>query len=221
MSYLDIWEKHARLREGVKHTVYLDSLGKPTGGIGHLLTPRENAIYSVGDKITEQQVSEWFADDTAKAARAAKKQAAEIGVETDWFIAALISVNFQLGTRWTKRFKTTYPAIVAHDYDKAIKNLRRSLWYKQTPVRVEDFIAALERARNFKERPLGKTRTVRGASVAGASVVAAEVVSEAADHIEPVADYSETLQIIFVALALIGVGLTIYARMDDRKKGFR
>ena len=32
---------HIKLREGYKSVVYLDTLGKPTGGIGHLLSSEE------------------------------------------------------------------------------------------------------------------------------------------------------------------------------------
>ena len=219
MSYQAIWEKHAILREGERLTVYLDSLKKPTVGIGHLIRPRDGL--KVGDKITKKQSREFFEADSRIATAAALKQAEEIGIMADWFIAALISVNFQLGVAWTRKFKTTYPAIVAHDYDRAIANLRRSAWYRQTPVRVEDFIVALERAKTFKARPLKKTRTMQGGAVAGASVVASETVTEVADKIEPLAPYSDHLQMLFVALALIGIGLTIYARVDDRKKGHR
>lgn len=221
MHYSKIWEEHAILREGVVYKVYLDSLGKPTAGIGHLLTKTEREKYPVGTKIPKAKVDAWFKADSAKATMAAKKQAKEIGIEEDWFIAALISVNFQLGTGWTKDFRTTYPAIVRHDFETAIRNLRRSRWNKQTPVRVEDFIHALERAEEFLSRPLHKTRTMHGASVAGVSVVAAETVNEVKDQIEPIADYSDIIQTVFVILALIGIGLTIYARIDDRKKGHR
>ena len=221
MGYMAIWNKHARLREGVRYVVYLDSLKKPTAGIGHLLTAAERKKYKVGASVSKEQVQTWFDQDTKKAERAALKQAKEIGIEADWFIAALISVNFQLGTNWTKKFKTTYPAIVRHDYDTAIRNLRKSRWYRQTPVRVEDFIEALERAKTFKARPLRKTRTMAGAGGASVAVVSSEVVTEITENIEPIADYSDTIQLIFVILTLIGIGLVIYARLDDREKGHR
>lgn len=216
-----LWREHAELREGVRHVVYLDSLDKPTAGIGHLLTLSERKIYAVGQGVSDNQVERWFVADSLKARRAAEKQAKEIGVEADWFIVALISVNFQLGTRWTKVFKSTYPAIVRHDYDYAIRNLRKSKWYRQTPVRVEDFINALERAKHFKDRPLKKTRTMQGGAVATVGAVASETVSEITEKIEPVADYSDTIQLIFVILTLIGIGFMVYARVDDRKEGHR
>ena len=221
MHYSKIWQEHAILREGVRYHVYNDSLGKPTAGIGHLLTKEERKKLKVGDPVTKKQVDNWFRMDSAIATIAAKQQAKEIGVEENWFIAALISVNFQLGTNWTKVFKTTYPAIVRHDYDLAINNLRKSKWYRQTPVRVEDFIHALERAKTFKERPLPKTRTMVGAGSASVAAVSSEVVSEITEQIEPIAHYSDTIQLIFVILTLIGIGLVIHARIDDRKEGHR
>lgn len=215
MSYRSLWKKHALLREGEKLTAYLDTVGVATVGIGHKLLVCDKL--KVGDKITKERSDAFFKKDSALATIAAKQQAKSIGIESDWFIAALISVNFQLGINWTRVFYGTYPAIVSHDFDKAINNLRRSDWYKQTPVRVEDFIAALERAKSFKNRPLKKTRTMQGASITGLSVVAAEV----KDSIEPLAGYSDILQYVFIGLALFGVILTIYARIDDRNKGKR
>lgn len=215
------WYEHARLREGFRRVVYKDHLGNPTAGIGHLLTTHENKKYKIGSSVSEEQIQMWFKLDTEKAEQAALKQSKEIGIEEDWFIAALISVNFQLGVKWTQVFYNTYPAIVAHNFDTAIYNLRQSDWYKQTPVRVEDFIKALERARDFKKRPLTKTRTITGAGVASIGAVSSEVVTEITQQIEPIADHSETLRLIFVILTLIGVGLVVYARLDDRKKGLR
>lgn len=223
-GYLKIWEEHAKLREGVVYKVYLDSLGKPTAGIGHLLTKTELEIFNVGDDVSEEQVITWFERDSAIATAAAKKQARQIGVETDWFIAALISVNFQLGSKWTVKFKTTWPAIVNHDFDTAITNLRKSLWYRQTPVRVEDFIQALERAKRYLDRPVAKTRTAKGSAgslVGVGGLAAAEPLQEAANSIEPLTEYSEYIKWIFVAISLVSIGLILYARIDDRKEGLR
>ena len=48
--------EHLELREGNKECVYLDSLNKPTCGVGHLLTERERQVYKVGDKVSEGDV---------------------------------------------------------------------------------------------------------------------------------------------------------------------
>jgi len=71
------------------------------------------------------------------------------------------------------------------------------------------------------ERPLGKTRTVKGAQVASAGVVGSGLFMEVQKQIEPLVPYSEYFKYIFLGVALIGVGYMIFARVSDRKKGLR
>ena len=218
----DLWLEKALLREGESLTVYLDTEGYATVGIGHKVLPADNL--KVGDTITRARSRDLFIKDSAIAKQVAITQAKKIGVDAPWFIVALISVNFQLGAWWIRKFRTTWHAIVRHDYDYAINNLHQSKWYKQTPVRVEDFIEALERAKHFKKRPLPKTRTIQGAATGAVGTVltaASEPITEAAEQIEPLSGYSDGLQWIFILLTLAGIGLTIYARIDDREKGLR
>lgn len=139
----EMWQEHALLREGFKTKVYRDSLGKLTVGIGHLVLPADNLKF--GDEISPDRVFELFDKDSEQAIDAALKQAEEIGCKTTHFIVALISVNFQLGTGWTKEFYSTYPALVDGHHEKAIANLWKSNWNKQTPVRVQDFVNAIRR----------------------------------------------------------------------------
>ena len=130
------------LREGKRLRVYPDSLGKPTVGIGHLVTERDGL--KIGDTITEERCSQLFDADVQSALNAAMIQAAETGIETNEWVAALVSVNYQLGTGWTRKFPFTWQALKARNYDRAIYNLNVSHWATQTPVRVADFIAAIE-----------------------------------------------------------------------------
>jgi GH24 family phage-related lysozyme (muramidase) len=136
-----IWKEHAILREGKKNTVYRDTLGKPTVGIGHLVKPDDRL--HVGDRISDIQVDIYFVQDTEDALKKALKQWKEINKLTPAFLAALISVNFQLGD-FTQKFKNSYRLLVEHKFDQAISNIRASLWAKQTPVRVNDFVSAIE-----------------------------------------------------------------------------
>jgi lysozyme len=135
------FEQLMRKREGVKTKVYLDSLKKPTVGIGHLVTPADKL--KVGDVITDKQVSDFFKVDGAKAMAAAKSQAAKAGIKDGQFVVYLASVNFQLGTGWTRKFKNTWQMIMDGKYSDAAKALDGTNWAKQTPVRVKDFKKAL------------------------------------------------------------------------------
>src|SRR5262245_54031382 len=134
-------EQLLRQREGVRTKVYLDSLKKPTVGIGHLVTPADKL--KVGDEITDKQVSEFFKKDSAKALSAAKSQAAQAGIRDSNFIVYLASVNFQLGTRWNTIHKKTWALIIQGKYEEAAVEAGKSTWAKQTPIRVKGFQQAL------------------------------------------------------------------------------
>ena len=52
--------EHIKLREGYKQSVYLDVLGKPTCGIGHLLTKEEQEKYPVKCLVPKDVIDNWF-----------------------------------------------------------------------------------------------------------------------------------------------------------------
>ena len=142
----DTWaayEALLTLREGVKYKVYYDSLGKPTGGIGHLLLPSDGLV--VGQAIPDATVKRWFTHDGATAMDCAVTQAKQAGITSQAFLPYLASVCYQLGGGWTHRFPSTWALIVAGRYEEAAVALGTSLWAKQTPVRVADFVGALHR----------------------------------------------------------------------------
>lgn len=147
--------EHLKLREGVRNKVYKDSLGKLTVGVGHLITPKDHEEFApngglqVGDVFSDEQINKFLQEDSRKAYVAALTQAKELGkLEDKELVVVLTSVNFQLGTAWRSKFKSTWKYIKNKDYAQAIINLNRSLWNRQTPVRVKDFVEVLQRLQN-------------------------------------------------------------------------
>tara|TARA_R110002167_G_scaffold238584_3_gene443740 strand:+ start:90 stop:584 length:495 start_codon:yes stop_codon:yes gene_type:complete len=144
--------KHIELREGSKKEVYLDTLNKPTGGIGHLLTKEEIKEYPVGSKLSSEIIDQWFEEDVRKSLAACNSQCTLLGVYDKEFKIALTSVNFQLGTKWYRKFPNAWHCLCHKEYTEAIDELMYynkkekdySLWYKQTPVRVLDFVNAIK-----------------------------------------------------------------------------
>ena len=69
------------------------------------------------------------------------------------FRIALVSVNYQLGTSLHKKFPKTYQCLKMKNYDNAMMEIlykdppatEPSTWKEQTPVRVEDFVNAIEK----------------------------------------------------------------------------
>jgi len=77
-------------------------------------------------------------------------------------------------------------------------------------------------------RRLATTRTIIGQTAAATGTVAAAaieaiapMVTESAQQVQPLLAYSDTLKIVFVVLTLAGIALTVYARLDDWRRGKR
>lgn len=75
---------------------------------------------------------------------------------------------------------------------------------------------------------LAESRTMKGsgaagvATLGGASVeVAQDVLAETQSAVLPLVPYLDTLRWVFIAVALVGIAVTIYARLDDWRRGQR
>jgi GH24 family phage-related lysozyme (muramidase) len=164
------WMKHLELREGVVGKSYLDSLKKPTGGVGHLLSEEEIKMYPIGTKIKEDVWKGWLAADSSKAYSAGVEQASEMKHQSQDMVEALASVNFQLGTGWRRKFPSAWKALKSGNYDEAIaqvswidpknKGKGASHWKRQTPVRVRDFVNTIEQMKSDSQNPAFVARDV-------------------------------------------------------------
>jgi len=145
--------KHLKHREGEKGVSYLDSVGKLTGGIGHLLSKEEQKKYPKGTDIPKEVYTKWLFEDSQGSYNSAKKQAKDFGIEDEEFIGALTSVNFQMGANWKSKFPSAYKHLKNKKYDRAIQEILytsegsgiHSDWHKQTPKRTTDFISAIQK----------------------------------------------------------------------------
>lgn len=126
--------------------VYKDSLGKATAGIGHLLKPGEEKL-----EITEALVQRWFEEDIKSSVEATNEQVSQLPYFSQELYDVLVSVNFQLGTGWTKKFTKTWGLMVKGEFDEAANEVENSLWHKQTPVRVRDLQRALWKTSAYVE----------------------------------------------------------------------
>ncbi|MCA0871460.1 DUF882 domain-containing protein [Seohaeicola saemankumensis] len=73
---------------------------------------------------------------------------------------------------------------------------------------------------------LTQSRTMKGGGAAGVATlgaagveVAQEVLAETQDAVLPLVPYLDTLRWVFIVVALGGIAVTIYARLDDWKWG--
>lgn len=101
---------------------------------------------------------------------------------------------------------------------------RARQWGDPFPPRASRFAAEPPRLREN----LTESRTMKGGGAAGVASISAAGVEVAQDAladtqsaIQPLIPWLDTLRWLFIAIALIGIGITIYARWDDWRKGRR
>ena len=97
-------------------------------------------------------------------------------------------------------------------------------WGERFPVRATAFAAETPPAREVRE----DSRTMKGGGAAGIATlgaagveVAQSVLAETQSVILPLVPYLDTMRWVFIAVALGGIVVTIYARLDDWKRGRR
>jgi hypothetical protein len=98
------------------------------------------------------------------------------------------------------------------------------VWGERFPVRQTSFAAETPPEREV----LAESRTIKGSGVAGVVTlgtagveVAQNVLAETQSAILPLVPYLDTLRWVFIAVALAGIAVTIYARLDDWRRGQR
>ena len=141
-------------REGFSLVVYPDPIkgdAAPTVGIGHLVRPQDGL--KMGDRITPDKVDQFFQADIQTALNTAVRDVTVLDMYTPKFLAAMISVSFQLGDFRAKGFGNTFERLKARKFTEATNALKQSAWYAQTPKRVNDFIDAIEEYRDEVYNP--------------------------------------------------------------------
>ena len=97
-------------------------------------------------------------------------------------------------------------------------------WGKRFPARETPFATETPPAREV----LADSRTMKGGGTAGVATlgaagveVAQQLMAETQSAILPLVPYLDTLRWVFIAVALGGISVTIYARLDDWKRARR
>lgn len=133
--------------EGVVYEIYLDHLGYPTFGVGHLVTRNDpEYFFSTGTPISEERVWQCFEKDLDISIDDCYNI---FGKETFQFFPSevqevLINMAFNLGRTRFGKFKNMIAALKNHDWKEAAKEGRDSLWHKQVTNRAERLMSRLE-----------------------------------------------------------------------------
>ena len=134
-----------KVDEGVKNEIYLDHLGLPTCGIGHLITEDdpEHGL-EVGTHIDDERVNELFDQDvqvTLDECRLLYNDFDDLPEEAQQIIANMM---FNMGRPRLSRFHKMKQAVDGRDWIEAGNQMMDSRWYKQVTTRADRLVRRMQ-----------------------------------------------------------------------------
>jgi len=144
MDRKNVYEQ-LKIDEGVKYEIYLDHLGYPTFGVGHLITDGDpEKEYDVGEPVSVERVVEAFEQDLDIAISECKVLY-EFWEDLPGEVQEiLVNMMFNLGRPRLSKFKKFKLALGTQHWKLAASEGRDSLWYRQVTNRAERLMSRLE-----------------------------------------------------------------------------
>ena len=141
-------QEELEIDEGCKYEIYLDHLGYPTFGVGHLVLESDPEYgWEVGASIDTHRVNEAFEDDVQNVLTDCEKlyvQWEHLPEEVKLIIANMM---FNMGYTRLSRFKGMKRGVDARDWNTAADEMVDSRWYNQVTNRANRLV---ERMRNIE-----------------------------------------------------------------------
>ena len=130
--------------EGCKYEVYLDHLGYPTFGIGHLITDDDPECGTpVGTEVSSDRVQEAFDSDIESVLSDCERlyvQFEHLPEEVQLIIANMM---FNMGYTRLSKFKGMKRGVDARNWEEAADEMVDSRWYKQVSRRADRLVVRM------------------------------------------------------------------------------
>ena len=131
--------------EGEVLKVYLDHLGYPTIGIGHLVTAKDEEFGKPpGTAITAERSRELFARDIQSAIEDCERLYGQWHNWPEEVQRIMVNMCFNLGVTRLAKFKNMHNMLSQHKWKEAAEEGRDSKWYRQVTNRAERLMTRLE-----------------------------------------------------------------------------
>ena len=144
-TFTDRLREELKIDEGCKYEVYLDHLGLPTFGIGHLITDKDPEYQmGMGTPINEIRVNEVFEKDiqvTIDECKIVFKDWSNLPEEVKLITANMM---FNMGRPRLSKFKKMIKAIQEGNWLEAGYQMKDSRWYKQVTNRADRLISRMQ-----------------------------------------------------------------------------
>jgi len=127
--------------EGVKYEIYLDHLGYPTFGIGHLIREDDPEHgEATGTEVSESRVAEAFEQDVQTVLSDCAKLYSDFEELPEEAQQVIANMMFNLGYPRLSAFKGMKAGVDARDWNRAADEMIDSRWYKQVTNRAQRLV---------------------------------------------------------------------------------
>ena len=130
--------------EGCKYEVYLDHLGYPTFGIGHLITDDDPECgASVGTEVDSDRVQEAFEADVESVLSDCERLYVQFEHLPEEVKLIVANMMFNMGYTRLSKFKGMKRGVDARDWNQAADEMIDSRWYNQVTRRADRLVVRM------------------------------------------------------------------------------
>ena len=130
--------------EGCKYEIYLDHLGLPTFGIGHLVTEWDEEYEKpVGTPVSEERVNKCFKMDVEGTISECKKLFNNFDDLPEEVQKICANMMFNMGRPRLSGFKKFIAALENKDWQECAVQMEDSRWHKQVTNRANRLISRM------------------------------------------------------------------------------
>jgi GH24 family phage-related lysozyme (muramidase) len=127
--------------EGVKYEIYLDHLGYPTFGIGHLIREDDPEHgQATGTEVSESRVAEAFEQDVQTVLSDCAILYPDFDELPEEAQQVIANMMFNMGRPRLSKFKGMKRGVDARDWNAAADEMVDSRWYKQVTNRAQRLV---------------------------------------------------------------------------------
>ena len=127
--------------EGCKFEIYLDHLGLPTFGIGHLIRDNDPEYgWEVGTEVSESRVNEAFEQDIQTVLSDCVQLYSDFDDLPEEAQRIIANMMFNMGRPRLSKFKGMKAGVDARDWNRAADEMVDSRWYRQVTKRADRLV---------------------------------------------------------------------------------
>ncbi len=133
--------KQLEIDEGIKHDIYLDHLGYPTFGIGHLITGDDpESGQEVGTAVSDERVRQAFEADVVSVIEDCNKLYNDFDELPEEVQQIIANMMFNMGRTRLSKFRGMKRGVDNKDWNAAADEMVDSRWYRQVTNRADRLV---------------------------------------------------------------------------------